>query len=273
MLGISLEINFTVDWEVKFKTWNGRFLNRLVSEVLESAGVRVSHNDAKPFTISPILDRGRVAGRLVPGEPYWFRVSLMCNAIDCSTTASAFIRDTYTLSSGEVVRILKVRAREFNLNVDASSSSNRSIIKWRVRYYPTVFPFAHHYIVRPSSTRFLASTAKTLAQLLMNTEIVLNGGNNMYNAIISNIDFKNIVKDLAFNTELTNYRVKRLRIDLGNGRVMPAFSGVAEYITQTTNPGLLNVLLDVAEFFGVGKNKALGFGFVRITHRTVKSKP
>jgi CRISPR/Cas system endoribonuclease Cas6 (RAMP superfamily) len=51
---------------------------------------------------------------------------------------------------------------------------------------------------------------------------------------------------------------------------MPAFRGVTEYVTYTDNVGLFNALLDVAEFLGVGKNRALGLGFIKILHRDVK---
>jgi hypothetical protein len=274
MLGLGLTVNFTVDWEVRLRTWGGRFLNRLVGEVLENAGVRIPHNGAKPYAISPILDPGgRIVNRLVPGTTYWFRASFMCNMVDCNGVVGAFVRDSYRLGSGEVVRVLRVRAREFRLggiaNDSGSNNNNRSIIEWGVEYYPTVFPFARHYITYPSPGRFFASTARTLAQLLKNTEVTLDGGGGLYNAIINNIDTRGFVKDLVLNTEIVGFRVRRLRVGLGGGRVMPAFYGTAEYITQTTNPSLLNTLLDVAEFFGVGKNRALGFGFVRVTHRVI----
>ncbi len=274
MLGLGLSITFTVDWEARLRTWNGRFLNRLVGEALENAGVRIPHNGPKPYAISPILGpNGRIVNRLVPGATYWFRASFMCNMIDCNAATSAFIRDSYRLSSGEVVRVLRVRAREFRLSLNGgSSNNNRSIIKWGVEYYPTVFPFARHYITHPSPARFLTSAAKTLAQLLRNTEVALDGGGELYSAIINNIDTRGFVKDLVLNTEVTRYRVRRLRVDLGGGRVMPAFYGTAEYVTYTGNVDLFNALLDIAEFFGVGKNRALGLGFVRITHRVVRNE-
>jgi hypothetical protein len=275
VLGLGLEINFTVDWEVRLKTWGGRFLNRLVGEVLENAGARIPHNGVKPYMISPILNAGgRVVNRLVPGTTYWFRASFMCNMIDCNGVVGAFVRDSYRLGSGEVVRVLRVRAREFRLSNDGgSSNNNRSIIEWGVEYYPTVFPFVHHYITYPSPGRFFTSTARTLAQLFKNTEVTLDGGGGLYNAIINNIDTRGFAKDLILNTEIVGFRVRRLRVNLGGGRVMPAFYGTAVYITQTTNPSLLNTLLDVAEFFGVGKNRALGLGFVRTTHRVIKQRP
>lgn len=172
MFGVGLDVSFTVDWEVRLKTWGGRFLNRLVGEVLENAGVRIPHNGAKPFSISPILNTGgRVVNRLVPGGYYWFRASFMCNTIDCDRVVGAFVRDAYVLGSGEVVRVLRVGVREFRLGGIANGgitndggsiiNNNRSIIEWGVEYYPTVFPFARHYITHPSPARFLASATKT----------------------------------------------------------------------------------------------------------------
>lgn len=43
---------------------------------------------------------------------------------------------------------------------------------------------------------------------------------------------------------------------------MPAFSGVAEYVTYTDKPSLFRLLLDIANVYGVGKNRALGLGYV-----------
>jgi hypothetical protein len=278
VLGVGLEISFTVDWEVRLKTWSGRFLSRLVGEALENAGVRIPHNGSKPYTISPILDPGgRIVNRLVPGTTYWFRASFMCNMIDCDGVVSAFVRDAYVLGSGEVVRVLRVSVREFRLgggitNDGGNNTSNRSIIEWKVMYYPTVFPFAHHYITYPSPARLLSSVARTLAYLVQGSEVVLDRGGDWLGGVVGSINIKGFVRDLVFNTEVVGFRVRRLRVDLGGGRVMPAFRGVAEYVTVTENISLFNALLDVAGFFGVGKNRALGLGFVRVTHRVVRNE-
>ncbi len=58
-------------------------------------------------------------------------------------------------------------------------------------------------------------------------------------------------------------RVRRLVLNLGRGgRRMPAFEGTAEYITYTDRPSLFRLLLDVANAYGVGKNRTLGLGYV-----------
>ena len=50
MLSVGLTVRFSVDWEVGFGSWCGRFLSRLVGEVLEGVSVRVPHGaEVKPF--------------------------------------------------------------------------------------------------------------------------------------------------------------------------------------------------------------------------------
>jgi CRISPR/Cas system endoribonuclease Cas6 (RAMP superfamily) len=112
-----------------------------------------------------------------------------------------------------------------------------------------------------------------LVGLVRGSEVVFDRGGDWLGGVVSNIDVKGFVRDVVFNTEVVGFRVRRLRVGLGGGRVMPAFRGVAEYVTYTENVGLFNALLNVAEFFGVGKNRALGLGFVRITHRVIKQRP
>ena len=269
MLGVGLVVRFGVDWEVKFDSWCGRFLSRLVGEVLEGVGVRVPHGaEVKPFSISPIFDvNDRVAGRLVPGDAYWFRASFMCNMVDCGRVVNAFVRDSYALSSGGVVRVFGVEVSELRLN---SNAGGRAVVNWGVRFWPTVFTFRSRYVAWPSPARFLSSAARSLVSLIHGSSIVLSKDGGKLSGVINGVDVKDFIKDLVFNTEVVGFRVRRLRVDLGGGRVMPAFRGVAEYVTYTDNVSLFNALLDVAEFLGVGKNRALGLGFIKILHRDVK---
>jgi hypothetical protein len=58
VLGLGLVVRFGVDWEVVFGSWCGRFLNRLVGEVLEGVGVRIPHGAVKPFSVSREIARG-----------------------------------------------------------------------------------------------------------------------------------------------------------------------------------------------------------------------
>ncbi len=269
VLGVGLVVRFGVDWEVVFGSWCGRFLSRLVGEVLEGVGVRIPHNaGVKPFSVSPIFDvGGRVVNRLVPGSAYWFRVSFLCGLVDCGRVVNAFVRDMYVLSSGEVVRVFGVEVHELKLNNDVGG---RAVVNWGVEFWPTVFTFRSRYITWPSPARFLSSAARSLVGLVRGSEVVFDRGGDWLGGVINNVDVKGFVRDVVFNTEVVGFRVRRLRVGLGGGRVMPAFRGVAEYVTYTENVGLFNALLDVAEFFGVGKNRALGLGFVKITHRDVK---
>ena len=43
---------------------------------------------------------------------------------------------------------------------------------------------------------------------------------------------------------------------------MTAFEGSAQYVTYTERFSLFKLLLDAANVYGVGKNRALGLGYV-----------
>ncbi len=148
-----IKVAFTVDWEVTFNTWCGRFANRLVSEVLGGAGFNVPHTAReKPFTVSPIFDfRGRVVNRLIPGEPYNVRVSLICSEIDCSTIPSLFAKDELKLGNGEVIKVIGVEVNEVKPEV---RDDYRAVFRWRVRFWPTSFIFRSSYITWPSLPGF-----------------------------------------------------------------------------------------------------------------------
>ncbi|MGC8598041.1 MAG: CRISPR system precrRNA processing endoribonuclease RAMP protein Cas6 [Thermocladium sp.] len=275
MIGTDISITFTVDHSVVFNSWVGRFVNRVVSEVLEDVGYRVSHASSKPFIVSPVFDlRSRIVNGFSPGFPYRFRASFFCNEVDCGRIIDAFAKPSITLLSGEVLSTVRVIVNEVSLNEDHSTDA-ASIMHWRVRYWPTIFTFRSHYIAWPSPARFLASAAQTLAHLLEGSKVDMINGNESFLGLINGIDLKQLVKDLLFNTDTVNVKARQIRLNLGNGRWINAFSGYAEYITYTEKPSLMKTLLSVANTYGVGKDRALGLGYVNselINQQVIKSK-
>ena len=261
MIGTSISVTFTVDYPITFSTWVGRFVNRIVNEVLGDLGFNVPHSAReKPFTASPVLDGGRVVGRLIPGRVYFFRVSFICSLIDCSRAVDGFVKPEIRLSTGEVLRVIGRDVRELGITVGVGGS--RSVITWDVRYWPTTFIFRSHYITWPSSARFLSSAAQTLSRLLKGGEALIDKNGETLAGILNEVDLKGFVKELTFNTEVIEARVRELDLNLGRGRRVPAFEGVAKYVTYTERPGLFRLLLDIANAYGVGKNRALGLGYV-----------
>ncbi len=260
-LGLSIDIEFSVDFPTNFSTWVGRFVGRVVSEVLGGLGLSVPHNAReKPFTVSPVLDGGgRVVGRLVPGVPYFFRVSFMCSFVDCSRVVDGFAKSEIRLSTGEVLRVVRVNVRELHVG---GSQVGRSLITWSVRFWPTSFIFRSYYVTWPSPARFFSSVALTLSRVLRGNEALIDRGGEALIGAFNDVDSKDFVKDLVFNTEVIETRIKRLMINLGRGRRMPAFEGMVKYITYTERPNLFRLLLDIANAYGVGKNRALGLGYV-----------
>ncbi|WP_243675447.1 CRISPR system precrRNA processing endoribonuclease RAMP protein Cas6 [Vulcanisaeta distributa] len=266
MIGLLIKVAFTVDWEVTFNTWCGRFVNRLVSEVLSGAGFNIPHTAReKPFTVSPILNiKGNVVSRLIPGEPYNVRVSLICSEVDCSIVPSLFVKGELRLSNGEAIKVISTEVNEAKLEM-RDHDDYRAVFRWRVRFWPTSFIFRSHYVAWPSPSRFLSSAASTLVRVLRGGGdlLVSRGGGEPLIGIINDADFKGFVRDLAFNTEVLDMRVRKVDLNLGRGgRRVPAFEGFAEYVTYTDRPGLFRLLLDVVNAYGVGKNRALGLGYV-----------
>ncbi|WP_243680247.1 hypothetical protein [Vulcanisaeta souniana] len=180
MIGLLIKIAFTVDWEVRFNTWCGRFVNRLISEVLSGAGFNAPHTAReKPFTASPILDfrGGNVASRLVPGEPYNVRVSLICSEIDCSAVTSLFTRGgELKLSDGEVIKVVSAEVDEVRLGMYEGGDYGGVVVRWRVRFWPTSFIFRSHYVAWPSPARFFSSAGLTLARVLRDVDLLVGRG-------------------------------------------------------------------------------------------------
>ncbi|ADN51062.1 Protein of unknown function DUF2276 [Vulcanisaeta distributa DSM 14429] len=253
---------FSVDYPLKFGSWSGRFVNRVVSEVLEGVGIKVPHNAReKPFTVTPILDlESNVVGELIPGNQYWFRVSLFCSEVDCGSVVDAFTKPTLRLSTGMALNVVKASVAGGELSLQGSDY--RAVVRWRVRFWPTSFIFRSHYVTWPSPARFLSSAGLTLARVLRGVDLLVGRGSESLVGVIGGVDLKGFVRDLVFNTEVLGMRVRRLVLNLGRGRRVPAFEGVAEYVTYTDRPSLFRLLLDVVNAYGVGKNRALGLGYV-----------
>ncbi len=204
---------------------------------------------------------GRVVKGLVPGSVYRFRVSLFCNEVDCGSVVNGFTRPEVKLSSGEVLRVVRVNVNEVSFNVDQSGDSP-TVISWRVRYWPTLFTFRSHYITWPSPARFLASSAQTLSRLIKGSRINIIHGDRTLLGLAGDVDLRQFVKDLMFNTDVIRVKVRGLRLNLGNGRWASAFSGYVEYVTYTDKPSLMKILLNMVNAYGVGKDRALGLGYV-----------
>ena len=264
-------VRFSVSHPIGLGTWSGRFVSRVVGEVLGGVGVRVPHGaKSKPFVVTPILDAGnRAVGRLIPGAQYWFRVSFFCSEVDCTSAVRAFM-GPIRLSTGEELSKVSVNVSNHELAVD-SLDVKPTVVYWRVRYWPTVFIFRSQYITWPSAARFLASTAQTLARVLRGGELVMGRGSDLLVGVIDGVDLRSFIKDLTYDTEVVGFRVRRFTVNLGKGRRMPAFTGSAQYISYTDKPSLLKALLNVANTYGVGKNRPLGLGYV--TAEVINEKP
>ena len=244
-MSLVVRVFFTVGSPIKLHTWSGRLVSRAVGELLEGVGIGVSHDSPrKPYTVSPVMDaNGRVVNKLMPGAEYWFRASFYCREVDCSLVTSAFSRPVVHLSGGSVFHVIRVRVGRLEPRL-GNNDDSPALVHWRVRYMPTAYKFAGSVITWPSPARFLASAGKSLVRVL--------GGDSIEGAVM----------ELAFHTEVARARVRQVEVRLGRGRVIHAFTGVVDYLTITSKPSLLGVLLSTANAFGVGWDRSIGLGHV-----------
>jgi CRISPR/Cas system endoribonuclease Cas6 (RAMP superfamily) len=80
------------------------------------------------------------------------------------------------------------------------------------------------------------------------------------------VDAKHVVDGLAKTVEAVGApRTKRFLVDIGEGRLVPAFTGEATLaLYASRDMPLLLAALKAAELLGVGISRTLGFGRVRV---------
>ena len=250
-MSLVVRVYFTVGSPIKLHTWSGRLVSRVVGELLGHVGISIPHDSpGKPYTVSPVMDaNGRVVDRLVPGVGYWFRASFFCREVDCGLVSSAFSRPVVPLSGGGVLHVVRVRFGRLEPRLGNDNGDTPTLVHWRVRYMPTAYRFASTVVTWPSPARFLASAGKSLARVL--------GGDS-----VGGVGIGDLVRELAFHTEVVRARVRRVVVRLGRGRNIHAFTGVVDYLTVTKKPSLLGLLLSTANAFGVGWDRSIGLGHV-----------
>ncbi len=137
-------------------------------------------------------------------------------------------------------------------DVDASLNSvARSGDIYRVSLYfgPTIFVFSGHRVLYPSPIRFITSAARIASEYLN----------------INPRASRRAVRVIVRRVELIRDETKVVDLDIGHGRRIKAFHGRAIYVVKKYEH-LLDFLrlVRVAEAFGVGKSRGIGFGFVKL---------
>jgi len=243
---------------VPLAVWSGMYLYRELLNLFESQGVRFNHSARKPFYLSPILADGKnlryiVTGALEPGEVYWFRFS----------TASVELVDLFRASaaSGGLGDLRVVRIEETVIDSWGTAGSREEglyLVRAELRFAPTLFRFRGHSVLYPSPARFFLSLARDIYE-------------------VWGVDLLRESIRISMGTDVASMSIRTERLYIGRDaggreRYVEGFAGRAVFVSAVPAARLPLVLslLRLSEAVGVGKNRALGLGFVSVANVEVK---
>jgi len=270
------KVFFTVTKPIPLAVWSGMYLYRELLNIFELHGVHFDHSARKPFYLSPILlsqsersvERGRDmyinTGILEPGKVYWFRFST--TKVELIDLLRASI--TSTSNSLQIITIEESIIDSWNslpLLLDGEGKrEGLYLVIADLRFAPTLFRYRKRtrskYLERdvpyPSPTRFILSLARDICE-------------------IWGVDLRREVKKIEAEVIPDRIITKKLYIGRGSdgiNRYIKSFSGRAILIFEVP-ASLLSLLLNMlqlSEAVGVGKNRALGLGFVSVINVEVE---
>ena len=113
-----------------------------------------------------------------------------------------------------------------------------------VEFYPTAFMFRGLDVRWPSPARLAYSLAKSYGEA-------------------HGLDLRQAAEAAAKSLEVLGGTIRPVRVDIGKGRLVPAFMGRAR-IAIYGNVGLWTTLLEWGQHVGVGVSRAIGLGRYRV---------
>jgi len=258
----SITFSFFPEQEFYITCYSGVFAAKLFYDLLNQVGIAFNKNAVKPFSITPLesMRRGLIISekwvKIFPNEGLSFTVNtndqtLVRKLLNAMEGVKSLNEPCGTMQfTGATLKMSKIqkpgldgwpregRWRDYRLKVDFIT--------------PTRFRMRGHEIVYPSHVRFMRAVAKTFYE-------------------VTGVDTRKVVNPLVLsNMELTKNITRKLTLDIGKERgytrKVSGFIGTAEYILHLKEPlyEQIKPLLNVAEIMGVGANKSLGFGRIRV---------
>jgi CRISPR-associated endoribonuclease Cas6 len=243
--------------------WSGSFALRVLYDVLRRRGFSYGRLEGKPFIAEPVRVNGEVA---LTG--FYLKVSKpVPHPSSCwrEVEAGAPLSFTYHFADSSLARFFVEAFAEdpvltepaCKLSLASLSVAQRELPEpapggvlelYRVRFItPTSFMFYGRDVLYPSPVRFMLSALKNYSTA-------------------TGVDAKRVVDGLAKTVEAVGApRTKRFLVDIGEGRLVPAFTGEATLALHASRDmPLLLAALKAAELLGVGISRTLGFGRVRV---------
>lgn len=259
----SFKVEVVPDRDFTITAWSGSFALRVLYDVLHRRGMDFGKREAKPFVVEPpvvggtyllsgfCLDMGgwphpKLGWRLVEaGKPLVFRYHFLDEAV-----AREFLRglleDPVLVEPACRLELAGVSFAQ--LGLPRPAGSGEEIIVRRVRFLtPTAFMFYGIDVLYPSPIRLMLSALRNYGRLTgVDTRAAAEGVVKTVEAVYSP-------------------RFRRVYVDLGEGRVVPAFMGeVTLALRGSRDLPLLLAALESAEVLGVGISRAVGFGRIKV---------
>ncbi|MEM0093320.1 MAG: CRISPR system precrRNA processing endoribonuclease RAMP protein Cas6 [Thermofilum sp.] len=252
--------------------WSGSFAVRVLYDVLKRRGIEFGKKERKPFTAEPLLVDGEylLSGFYVnlKGEPHpqlgWrtveagqrltFRYHFLDEALS-RTFLEALASEPVLDEPATRLELVEISFEQVEIP-KPSPPPSRVVVERLVFTAPTCVQFYGYDVLYPSPVRIMLSALKKYAAL-------------------SGVDTKTAAERVHKSVEIAGTpRVKRVYVDIGEGRIVPAFMGEATLVMRGSEDlPLLLAALKLAERLGVGVSTSIGFGRFKVAGPPAAPQP
>lgn len=247
--------------------WSGSFSLKIVYDYFKRIGIDFEKESNKPFLVDPLIHNGKyiLTGLYIKENDEFKLISapFLMRDLDVFDLNIIFLNDSIMQQfleaftkqealeepSGIFIPVsLSVSDKELP-KIEFGNEEEWTEFKIQIEYLtPTNFAFHGQSVLFPSHIRLLYSISKDISEFIKQ-------------------NFKEEIEKIILNAiELNEVKIKRVFVDIGEGRKVPCFIGSATYFV-CTKQGYIKALTNLfawAEVLGVGKSRTLGFGRVKI---------
>jgi len=285
--------------DVILTSWSGCLAARIVFDTLRKRGIVFRKKERKPFITYPLLrfdgtpifsgftrrkgdmlEPSKFGGYAVikSGEPVVLKAVFLRE--DITETFVNELPATISVPSGKF-SLIRLEANRIDLQRNSLTETVEKLVKTQIAlikvkfWAPTCFCLSGVDITYPSPMRFTFSILKNLAEVSRDTISTKYVALKLATAIdLLSPKMKAVKKENKIKI-ISDY--KWILVDIGEGRIQPAFIGRALYVLSTIRLTVeeLNLLvkaLELAKYTGVGISKTIGFGKIDYTITSISQK-
>ncbi len=265
---LKIRLRYFSDIPHMITAWSGSFSLKIVYDYYQRIGIDFEKKARKPFIVEPLIHNEKyiltgiyikngkgefekISNPFVMKNQDIFQLKITFTDYDAAQKfMEAFLKESSLKEPAGIFIPDSISIEEKELPIIEFTDSNKwSEFKFRIRFLtPTNFIFHGHEIPFPSPFRLLYNISKDYYEFTKK-------------------NYKEKIEKLMLNgLEIEDSTIKKVFVDIGEGRKVPCFIGSANYIA-CTKEGYLKAfitLFEWAEFLGVGKSKSLGFGRIKL---------